>query len=314
MPSHEIVVIGASRGGIEALCEVIEVLPKRFAGAVFVVVHIGEASLLPTVLERCGSIKVLSPRDRQRVERGVIYVAPPNRHMLLRDGTVALSHGPHENRHRPAIDPLFRSAARLYRSRVIGVVLSGALDDGTAGLFAVKSKGGLAIVQDPSDAAMPDMPRNAMKHTTVDYCLPAKKIGKVLTKLVGVSGPKTRSTISPPRGTEKTKVKSNGELVPVTCPECHGPITISKNGKLIKFECEVGHVYSPESFTEAHTDALERALWIALRTLKERVSIQQTLARAERARGETHMANRFAETAASAERDIALLREIVERI
>src|SRR4051794_18836347 len=163
MDSHEIVVIGASAGGIDAICDVIEPLPRKFAGAILVVLHIGATSYLPKILARCGAMEVVSAENGQRLERGCVYVAPPNRHMLVRDATIELSHAPHENRHRPAIDPLFRSAARFFHSGVIGVILSGTLDDGAAGIFSVKSKGGIAVVQDPADAKAADMPRNAMK-------------------------------------------------------------------------------------------------------------------------------------------------------
>src|SRR5437764_124346 len=178
MPSHDLVVVGTSTGGVEALCALVKDLPSDVAAAMLVVMHVGPTSFLSEILCRCGPLEASEGHDQEPIHRGRIYVAPPSFHMIVRDGRIALTREAHENRHRPAIDPLFRSAARVYRQRVVGIVLSGALDDGTAGLFAVKKRGGVTIVQDPADAVMPAMPLNALRHTDVDYCLPVSEIGQ----------------------------------------------------------------------------------------------------------------------------------------
>ena len=186
MTGHDIIVIGASSGGIESLTELVSGLPQDLPASVFVVVHVPAraVSLLPQILSRAGAIAAAHAKDNEPLRHGRIYVAPPDFHLLLRDGSVRLVRGPRENNHRPAIDPLFRTAARSYGPRVIGVVLSGALDDGTAGLSAVKKSGGVAIVQDPKDALFPDMPRYAMQAISVDHCVPKGDIARLLARLV----------------------------------------------------------------------------------------------------------------------------------
>ena len=182
MVGHDIVVIGGSAGGVEALRRICEGLPADFPAAVFVVIHISpnSRSIMPDLLSRAGRLPARHPTDEEPIHRGTIYVAPPDMHMLLRPGYVMLRRGPQENRTRPAIDPLFRSAAVAYGSRVIGVVLSGLLDDGCAGLLAIKSCGGISVVQEPNDAMWPEMPRNALAHDRVDHCVPAAELPALL--------------------------------------------------------------------------------------------------------------------------------------
>src|SRR3954467_4965236 len=183
MPKRDIVVIGASTGGVEALQALVQLLPADFPAAIFVVMHTGPGSILPEILSRAGKIRAVRAEDKMSYERNRIYVAPPDRHLLINDGVMQLDAGPRENGSRPSIDPLFRSAARTHRERVAGVILTGTLDDGAAGLYAVKARGGLAIVQDPAEAASPEMPVNAMRHMKVDHCLPLAEIAPLLSKI-----------------------------------------------------------------------------------------------------------------------------------
>lgn len=185
MPGHDIVVVGASAGGVETLVKLVEKLPADLPASVFVVLHIPaqNPSLMPEILSRSGRLKAVHPRDGEAIQQGCIYIAPPDLHLLVEQGHVHLLRGPKENRHRPAIDPLFRSAAAAYGPRVVGVVLTGSLDDGTAGLLAIKRLGGIAIVQDPADALYPSMPLNALEHVNVDYKLPVSEIGPLIAHL-----------------------------------------------------------------------------------------------------------------------------------
>ena len=196
MPDHDIVVVGASAGGVEALAELAASLPANLPAAVFVVLHVPATgtSALPDILSRHGPLPASHVKDGELVERARIYVAPPDHHVLLRGGHVRLTRGPRENGHRPAVDSLFRSAAREYATRVIGVVLSGALDDGTAGLLAIKSRGGVAVVQEAGDALYPGMPYNALEHVRVDHVVAVASMGKLLARLAaepagGLPGP-----------------------------------------------------------------------------------------------------------------------------
>ncbi len=185
MLGHDVIVVGASAGGVEALRGLVGSLPIDLPAAVFLVLHIPaqSPSLLPEILSRSGPLRALHPTNGEVIQHGLIYVAPPDHHLLLEDGFVRVVRGPRENRHRPAIDPLFRSAARAYGSRVVGVILTGSLDDGTAGLLAIKRRGGVAIVQDPDDALYSSMPRSALAHVDVDHVLVLSEIGPVLARL-----------------------------------------------------------------------------------------------------------------------------------
>jgi two-component system chemotaxis response regulator CheB len=321
MTKRNIIVVGTSAGGVEALCEMTKHLPKDLDASIFIVMHVGDRTMLPEVLSRCGNLPAVCAQHEKRYERGCIYCAPAQHHLSIRNGKTFLSRGPRENGHRPAIDVLFRSAARIHRSRVVGVVLSGAHDDGSAGLFAIKARGGVAIVQDPSEALTPNMPQNAISMVDVDFCLPVRQIADVLVQLT--NGKATHIAESPNGGTsmedqataDRPTSEPPGDQIPVTCPECNGPLYEVKEGDLANFQCFVGHRFSPESLSEQHTEALERALWTAIRKLKERVVLHKRLVeRKKRNKGEDELRQRLEESIATAESDLKLLCEILERI
>ena len=282
MPGHDIIVIGASAGGLETLQRLVKSLPAGLAASVFIVLHVSADSplLLPSILEKAGKLPAVSPADKTRIAHGRIYVAPPDYHMLIEPAWVRIVHGPRENRHRPAIDPLFRSAGWAYGPRVIGVVLSGNLDDGTAGLWAVKARGGIAVVQDPADALAPAMPASAMAHVVVDHCVSLDQMGPLLVSLVEqptdavASGPKKiKAEI------ESTKMKKDlgdmgefGKPTTFTCPSCSGTLWELQEGNLTRYRCHTGHAFSPESLLAEQSDAVEAALYSALRALEEKAA------------------------------------------
>jgi two-component system chemotaxis response regulator CheB len=298
-----LVVVGASAGGLEPLVEALQNLPKSFPGAVLVVLHVGANSFLPDVLERKLKMPVSHPVDGQHISRGQVYVAPPDRHLVVEDARLRLTTGPRENRHRPAIDVLFRSASRAYRERVVGVVLSGWLDDGTAGLFYIKARGGLTVVQDPEESLADSMPRSAIHNVEPHYVLSAVQIGEFLARLPVERG---EHSMEEP----ETEIFSDVDMV---CPDCNGPLTLLRTGSLDQFRCQVGHQYSPESLDQAHHEALERALWIAIRTLDERHRNYAAQARSPRV-GSPEMAARLRESSDSAARDVQLLKQILEKL
>ena len=320
-PKRDIIVIGTSAGGVDALCELTKHLPKDLKASLFVVMHIGSTSALPEVLSRCGNLPAVSAENDKRYHNGCIYCAPPQCHLSIKDHKMILTRGPRENGHRPAADVLFRSAARVHREKVVGVVLTGGRDDGSAGLFTIKARGGVAIVQDPKEATTRNMPQNALNMVDVDFCLPVRQIAKVLVQLVNGKVTDTIESLS-----DGTKIESHasadrpksqppGEQVPVSCPECNGPLYEVKEGELTRFQCFVGHAYSPESLSEEHTEALERALWTAIRKLKERVVLHQELVkRKKRNKGEAELMDRLEESISTAEKDLKLLRDILDRI
>src|SRR5437868_11169621 len=283
MAKRNIIVVGTSAGGVDALCELNKHLPENLDASIFVVMHVGRETMLAQILSHCGNLPAVVAEDGKPYQRGCIYCAPARHHLSLRDHITVLSRGPRENGHRPAIDVLFRSAAREHRSNVVGVVLSGGRDDGSAGLFAIKARGGVAIVQDPAEAVAPNMPRNALKMVDVDFCLPLREIADLLVQLA--NGKATDISESPNGGNvmenqanaDRPTSEPPGNQIPVACPECNGPVYEVKNRELAYFQCFVGHRFSPESLSEQHTEALERALWTAIRKLKERVVLHKNL-------------------------------------
>ena len=323
MPGHDIVVVGASAGGVEALAELAASLPSDLSAAVFVVLHLPATgiSALPEILHRHGPLPAAPVKDGEPIQPGRIYVAPPDHHVLLRTGHVHLSRGPREHGHRPAIDPLFRSAAREYSTRVIGLVLSGALDDGTAGLLAIKSRGGIAVVQDPADALYPGMPSNALEHVPVDHVLPAASVGELLARLIADSAeppsepaPTGMQVEVEMEGFSLEAFEGNhpGRPSGFSCPDCNGVLwQIRDGGGLERFRCRVGHAWSPESLLTQQSEALEAALWVALRSLEERAALARRLAEPARNRGHSITATRFEEQAAEAQQAARLVRDLL---
>ena len=285
MTSKQIVVIGGSAGGLEAMREIVAHLPADFAASICVVLHTSPQSpgVLADILGRAGPLPATNGRDRDRLEAGHIHVAPPDCHLLIEPGMIRVTKGPRENRFRPAVDPLFRSAAQVFGPNAIGVVLTGNLDDGTAGLWTIKQLGGTAIVQDPGDAMFADMPRNAATHVDVDYSVRLADIAPLLVRLTSTAlENRTEPVDARSRELLEVEVKigkeihpadagleSMGEPSPYACPECHGVLLQLKEGGRVRFRCHTGHAYSVESLLADVSEGIEDALWNAIRTLEE---------------------------------------------
>ena len=325
MANHEIIVIGASAGGVEALAALVQGLPADLPASLFVVLHLGphSASVLPQILSQKGTLPARHARDGEAIEPGRIYVASPDRHLLVRHGRVRVSLGPKENSLRPAADPLFRSAAQAYGRRVVGVVLSGTLDDGTAGLQAIKSRGGVTIVQDPRDALFAGMPRSALEGVTIDHCLPITEIAPLLVRLAYEP---VKGGGEQPMSDEYEKEAEIAEFdlaviqddaqrpgVPsgFACPDCGGALWELHEGELIRFRCRVGHAWSPSSLLAEQSEALESALWTALRALEERAALSERVAERLVLRGHARPAVRFREQAAESRHRAALIRQVL---
>ena len=301
MQNRDIIVLGASVGGVEALSNLVAQFPEDLPAAVFVVQHITPTApgQLAQVLDRAGLLPATMAHDCESFELGHIYVAPPDHHLLVKQGCLRVTRGLRENRVRPAIDPLFRSAAVAYGARVVGVVLTGLQNDGTSGLLAIKRCGGIAIVQDPTDALYPDMPLSALEHVEVDYCVPALKMGALLYRLSQEPAAET------PPIPEDLRIEVNiaenptdnsdcaeklGESVSVMCPECGGPLWELSDEKLRRYRCRIGHAFTAESLLAGQSEELEYALWAAVRTMEDRVRILTTLARGREERGQNKLA------------------------
>ncbi|AMJ64014.1 chemotaxis protein CheB [Hymenobacter sp. PAMC 26628] len=294
-PSHrDIVVIGASAGGVAALLALVKTLPADFPAPIFVVIHVAadSPSLLPHLLNSASALEARHPHDGETVRAGVIYVAPPDHHLLLEGDRVLVTRGPKENRFRPSIDALFRSAAYTYGPRVIGVVLTGYLDDGTSGLWSVQRMGGLTIVQEPDDAEQPSMPTNALEFVAADYVVPLAQLGPLLGRLTRERAPaKTRLpaaaldllkielTIAKQGGGFELGIIDKGKLTPFTCPDCHGALTQLIEGKLIRYRCHTGHAYTVSALLSEVTQSVEGLLYQSMRGLEETKMLLQNLGR-----------------------------------
>jgi two-component system chemotaxis response regulator CheB len=325
MANHDIIVVGASMGGVEALSSLVAQLPGELPAAVLVVLHLGaqQKSVLPQILARQGALPARHPEDGEPLKPGHIYVAPSDRHLVVEPGRVRLVKGPKENGHRPAVDTLFRSAARAYGPRVVGVVLTGALDDGTAGLLAVKKQGGLAVVQDPADAFCPDMPRSALEYVAVDHCVRLREVGALLERLVALPVKLRSAKASPPSRRMNEEVKAMtmetrtlagappeyGEPSHFSCPDCGGVLFEMEDDGLLRFRCRTGHGYTSEALAAGQQKGMEEALWAALRALEENAALARRMAVRARERGHAHTAQRFDERAQSTEAQVLLLRD-----
>jgi two-component system chemotaxis response regulator CheB len=270
----------------------------------------------PYILNRAGPLRVPHAIHGEPIEHGRIYVAPPNHQLLVDRGVVHVTHGPRENGHRPAVDPLFRSAAEAYERQVIGVVLSEALDDGTAGLAAIKRLGGMAVVQSVADAAVTSMPRSALENVEVDHCVPAARMGELLSTLVTETVPRRNGLYATARENRMRQgetigpdAKPVGEASGFTCPECGGSLWEGQEGDIVRYRCHVGHGFSGDSLLSEQSAVLEAALWTAYRALEQRAALARRLATQARRRGHAITAGRFQEQTEDARRRAAVVSE-----
>lgn len=301
-------------------------LPPDLPAAIFIVLHIPahSPSLLPDILDRSGSLKAIHPTDDMPIERGCIYVAPADQHMLLDKGRVRLTRGPRENRHRPAIDPLFRSAALVYGARVVGVVLTGSLDDGTAGLLAIKQRKGIVVVQDPKEALYPSMPQSALNHVQVDYRKPIAQIGPLLARLAHEPAADDKAYPASEDMQKEVRIaemdinllgsdKQVGTPSVYSCPECGGVLWEMQDGNLLRFRCRVGHAFSIESVLAEQSDALERTLWAALKSLEENASLSRRMANSAHQNGHARLQAMYEKKSREAEQHAETLRQVLTK-
>jgi two-component system, chemotaxis family, protein-glutamate methylesterase/glutaminase len=308
-----VIVIGTSMGGLPALHTIVKDLPESIPAAICVVQHIGDhASQLPALLSVAGRLPVVSAKDGEPFRAGTIYVAPPARHLIVGPGHLHLTRGPRENHARPAIDPLFRSAAEVFGRRVIGVILTGQLNDGTAGLFEIKRRGGIAIAQDPSDAEFPAMPQSALDHVAIEYCVPASAMGKLLNGLA------TRLASSP---TDEFLAEEAGRMNPglpkqrpiaLTCPECGGATRRSELGTLVRFDCHIGHGLTAEVMAAGQVSEIERGLEAALRRMNERIELCRQMGKIARSDGDPRLAEVWRSARVETEERVLAINRILQ--
>lgn len=325
MPDHPIVVIGASAGGVSALSTLVQELPADFSAAVYIVLHIPAQtpSRLQEILGRVCKLPVSSARDGEPIRAGRVVVAPADRHLMLDRGHVRVTRGPKECRVRPAIDVLFRSAAAAYGPSVIGVVLTGTLDDGTAGLWAVKDRGGVALVQQPETAEYPSMPESALRHVEVDGAFAIDDIAKELVRRVARGIARHELPAPPP---ERMRIENLiaregnglqagslelGEKSKYTCPSCHGALVQIEEGAIVRFRCHTGHAFSIKTLLAEVTDAIDTGLWDTLRAVEERILLLQQIEALATLEGATGAAAAAGAQARDAQARVEALRALV---
>ena len=327
-PPAPLVVVGASAGGVEALRAFVSVLPPDLEAAVLVVLHVSAnaPSALPSILRRAGDLPARQAMDGDVPRAGEILVAPPDRHLVVADGGVTLTRGPKENGHRPAVDVLFRSAARARGPHVLAVVLSGALDDGAAGVTAVSARGGHVAVQDFDEALYASMPRAAAAAVAAADRMPVAELGARVQEWA-------RSLPAPspeldPRGTQMDQEVDMAELDPSAmhdltrpgepsgfgCPDCAGALFQIEEGSMVRYRCRVGHAWSSASLLARQSVDLEGALWMALRSLEEKAALTDDLAHRAGGEGHAQTASRFQESARDALHAAELVRKLIGEI
>ena len=288
---HDLVVIGASAGGVETLRRVVADLPGDLAAAVCVVLHVAPTSpsALPQILARAGSMRCRAARDGDALRPGEILVAPPDRHLVVEDGGVRLDLGPREHGHRPAVDVLFRSAASAQAERVVGVILSGTRDDGAAGLGVIKARGGATVVQDPAEAMYGGMPSSALAQVMVDAVAPSGLVAPTVVAMV--NGAPLPPGVDP--GPDPGEREARNALLTTICPECGGVLSERTEAGVTQWKCRVGHRYTAQSLIDAQAGDVEAALWVAVRALEDRRILLERMARQLEAVGQSRSAHSF---------------------
>ncbi|QPH41270.1 chemotaxis protein CheB [Pedobacter endophyticus] len=279
---NNIITIGASAGGIAAVSKLLTTLPKDIDAAIFIVIHLSKETVTDTVLSilnKRSELPVEIPNNETVIKKGMVYLAPPDAHMMLVQGKILISKGAKENHWRPAIDVLFRTAAAAYDSCVTGIILTGLLDDGTSGMIAIKDAGGTCIVQEPSEAEFADMPRSVIKNIDVDYRVSVDDMGYILADRY------SRESCKPSDVPERIKKESEitirmasgfeqtselGDPTPFTCPDCGGMLTKIEEHGVARFRCFTGHVFSENVLQTSYIEKTEETLWIAIRMMEER--------------------------------------------
>lgn len=325
MNGRDIIAIGTSAGGPAALRELVRELPRDLPAAVFIVQHLDPLtpSVLPSLLQQSSQLEVTHATDKEEIRNSHIYVAPPDHHMMIEDHHIRLSQGPKENLARPAIDPLFRSAAFAFRSRVTGVMLTGERDDGIAGLWSIKRFGGITVVQDPHDAEHPGMPQSAAKHVRIDHSLPLSEIGPLLVRLANEPVAEEENNTDAGDLELEIKIALNdlgafraidklGKLTPFTCPDCHGSFWEMREGSLMRFRCRAGHAYTAESLIAKQRQTIEDLLHGAIRATEENPTLLRYLSEHAREHNDHLTADHFLYQTAENERRAHLILQLLQ--
>jgi two-component system chemotaxis response regulator CheB len=327
MDEHKrIVVIGASAGGIPAIKTVLSGLPNNFETAVFIVLHVSSrssASTLAKIFQKYTSLVCKPGADGEMIRPGCLYIAPPSHHMMLKDGKVRINQGTRENKYRPSIDVLFRSAAVAYGVQVIGIVLTGMLDDGTSGMSAVKRCGGICIVQEPEDAEFSDMPQSVLNNIRVDYQVPVEEMGDIVKNILEMP---LRGQVTVPRELQvEVEITANmtttikdlqeiGDISDFVCPDCGGDLYAVKNDPAPRYRCHTGHVYTEDMLYDLQGLHLEESVWVSIRMLEERYNLLLLMATHAKESNMDEVAQSNVSRAAEMEKHIERLKVILAKL
>ena len=322
---NRLIAIGASAGGVRALIRLTSELPADLPAAVLIVQHIGaHRSMMPELLGHRCPLPVAHPLDGEPLQAGTVRIAPPDQHMSVHDGRILLSRGPKEHHARPAIDPLFRGAALDAGPAAVGVVLTGRLDDGTPGLQAIKARGGTVVVQDPDDADFDSMPRSALRFVDVDHALPLSRMAALLASLAAKAVEPEPLSLHAHEAVahEHAVALGKGDLMEhlnaiadpsmFACPECHGSMWKLRDARPERYRCHTGHAYTVRTLQRAYAEAGDEASWNALRALQERMLLLQRMETLERDGGNVGVADRIAAVKMRLQRQVGVLRDLVE--
>jgi len=319
-----IIVVGTSAGGMNALVEFVLQLKENIDAAFFIVMHLSRTSISDFLVHRLQphtSLKCELAKEDANIEKGHIYVAAPNQHLLVKKNKIILGRGPEENRWRPSIDVLFRSAAAAYSTRVIGIVLTSSLDDGTTGMLAIKRSGGTCMVQDPNEAEYPDMPLSVLNNMEIDYCIPLNQMGETIFEITQtnpeeIAAPKEviiESEIAERVVVDYEHVKQLGEKSIYACPDCGGGLwdIPKQNGKSERYRCHIGHSYSEKDLVLKQGEILESTLWIALRIMEERRNLLKKMEDDNKKKGLSKMASSYQEKGEDIQFHVDRMKEIL---
>ena len=323
MEPRHIIVIGTSAGGLNVLNELVRDFNEDWDAAYFIVLHLSRKAIGDFLIHRLQQHTNLTCRlaaDNTTIERGIIYLAIPNYHLLVQKGRIQLGRGPEENRWRPSIDVLFRSAAAAYNSHVTGIVLTGLMDDGTSGMWAIKRSGGTCIVQDPNEAEYPDMPLSVLNKMEVDYCVSLRDMGSVLQQVMETKeftqmeippDVLAEATIAEKMATGIDVVEKIGDPSVYTCPDCGGILTEVNDGKTIRYRCHTGHTYTERDLMLKQAENTEATLWVALRMMEERKNLLGRMEAQTRQRGFARFANDHKQKGVELQLHINKLKELL---
>jgi two-component system, chemotaxis family, protein-glutamate methylesterase/glutaminase len=320
---HDLITIGGSSGSFDAIRAVLRSLPYDLPAAVLIATHLGPSVSLNNILRGHSSLPLKTAVSGEKLQRGHVYLAVADAHLLVHDHHVLVRRGPRENLARPAIDPLFRSAACAFGSRVIGVLLSGGLNDGTAGLAAIKTCGGVTVVQDPADAAVPSMPQSAMSTVAIDYAVRASELASLLVRLVHEPVPAVppipsqlqfEVAIAAQEAEGMSLNDQLGEKSPFSCPDCEGVLWEVNDEQVLRFRCHVGHAVTADALLDQKDAAADGILWRLLRTHEERAALARKMSARSAGPHREMAALNFQRRAAGYEEDASIVRGLLSRL